>query len=73
MIHAGLECGILGGKYPGLDMISFGPQIRGAHSPDERVELASVEEFWTLLRALVAELATAGADGAEGGAPGAGR
>ncbi|QFU03084.1 Cytosol non-specific dipeptidase [Halomonas sp. THAF5a] len=73
VIHAGLECGILGGKYPGLDMISFGPQIRGAHSPDERVELASVEEFWTLLRALVAELATAGADGAEGGAPGAGR
>ncbi|WP_108447456.1 aminoacyl-histidine dipeptidase [Halomonas denitrificans] len=72
VIHAGLECGILGGKYPGLDMISFGPQIRGAHSPDERVELASVEEFWSLLRALVEELAAvdgeapAGADGASG-------
>ncbi|APE30572.1 cytosol nonspecific dipeptidase [Halomonas aestuarii] len=58
VIHAGLECGILGGKYPQLDMISFGPLIRGAHSPDERVELDSVEEFWTLLRALVEDLAT---------------
>lgn len=57
VIHAGLECGILGGKYPALEMISFGPQIRGAHSPDERVELESVEEFWRLLRALVEELA----------------
>ncbi|WP_445158667.1 aminoacyl-histidine dipeptidase [Halomonas sp. E14] len=57
VIHAGLECGILAGKYPGLEMISFGPLIRGAHSPDERVELASVEEFWELLRALVADLA----------------
>ena len=57
VIHAGLECGILGGKYPHLEMISFGPLIRGAHSPDERVEIASVEEFWTLLRALVEDLA----------------
>ena len=57
VIHAGLECGILGGKYPELEMISFGPLIRGAHSPDERVEVASVEEFWTLLRALVEDLA----------------
>ncbi|MBS9403874.1 aminoacyl-histidine dipeptidase [Halomonas sp. TRM85114] len=57
VIHAGLECGILGGKYPQLDMISFGPLIRGAHSPDERVELASVEEFWMLLRGLIEELA----------------
>ncbi|TDO07649.1 MULTISPECIES: aminoacyl-histidine dipeptidase [Halomonas] len=57
VIHAGLECGILGGKYPKLDMISFGPLIRGAHSPDERVELASVAEFWTLLRALIEDLA----------------
>lgn len=57
VIHAGLECGILGGKYPALEMISFGPQIRGAHSPDERVEIDSVEEFWQLLRALVEELA----------------
>ncbi|MCA1768672.1 MAG: aminoacyl-histidine dipeptidase [Halomonas sp.] len=57
VIHAGLECGILGGKYPQLEMISFGPLIRGAHSPDERVEIASVAEFWTLLRALVEDLA----------------
>ncbi|MEA3251572.1 MAG: aminoacyl-histidine dipeptidase [Pseudomonadota bacterium] len=57
VIHAGLECGILGGKYPALEMISFGPQIRGAHSPDERVEIDSVEEFWLLLRALVEKLA----------------
>lgn len=59
VIHAGLECGILAGKYPRLDMISFGPSIRGAHSPDERVELSSVEEFWMLLRALVEDLAQA--------------
>ncbi|MDR9438399.1 MAG: aminoacyl-histidine dipeptidase [Halomonas sp.] len=57
VIHAGLECGILGGKYPQLDMISFGPLIRGAHSPDERVALDSVSEFWGLLRALVEDLA----------------
>lgn len=57
VIHAGLECGILGGKYPALEMISFGPQIRGAHSPDERVEIDSVDEFWHLLRALIEELA----------------
>ncbi|MCE9682702.1 aminoacyl-histidine dipeptidase [Halomonas alkalisoli] len=57
VIHAGLECGILAGKYPHLDMISFGPLIRGAHSPDERVELASVEEFWALLRGLIEDLA----------------
>lgn len=58
VIHAGLECGILGSKYPHLDMISFGPLIRGAHSPDERVELNSVEEFWDMLRALIEQLAT---------------
>ncbi|WFE73054.1 aminoacyl-histidine dipeptidase [Halomonas sp. M1] len=59
VIHAGLECGILGSKYPHLDMISFGPLIRGAHSPDERVELDSVAEFWDMLRALIEQLATA--------------
>ncbi|MGM0704131.1 MAG: aminoacyl-histidine dipeptidase [Pseudomonadota bacterium] len=57
VIHAGLECGILAGKYPNLEMISFGPLIRGAHSPEERVELDSVGEFWMLLRGLVASLA----------------
>lgn len=38
-IHAGLECGMLGEKYPGMDMVSFGPTIKGAHSPDERVQV----------------------------------
>lgn len=44
--HAGLECGILGSNYPGMDMISFGPTIHGAHSPDERVNIKSVQKFW---------------------------
>lgn len=44
--HAGLECGILGTNYPGMDMISFGPNIRGAHSPDEKVQISSVQKFW---------------------------
>ncbi len=56
VIHAGLECGIIGAKYPELDMISFGPLIRGAHSPEEKVELRSVEEFWQLLTLLVQRL-----------------
>ena len=56
-IHAGLECGILGKKIPGIDMISFGPQIEYPHSPDERVNLASVNRFYTLVGATLAELA----------------
>ena len=48
-IHAGLECGLFQGKYPDLDMISFGPTILGVHSPDERLELATVDKFWVLL------------------------
>ncbi len=44
--HAGLECGILGKNYPEMDMISFGPTIKGAHSPDEKVNISSVEKFW---------------------------
>ena len=47
--HAGLECGILGNNYPEMDMISFGPTIKGAHSPDERVSISSVKKFWTFL------------------------
>lgn len=47
--HAGLECGILGTNYPGMDMISFGPNIRGAHSPDEKVQISSVQKFWGYL------------------------
>ncbi|MBE3086014.1 MAG: aminoacyl-histidine dipeptidase [Bacteroidetes bacterium] len=48
-IHAGLECGILGGVYPNLDMISFGPTIRFPHSPGEKVNIASVGKFWDFL------------------------
>jgi len=51
--HAGLECGILGQNYPDMDMISFGPTIRGAHSPDERVQISSVQKFWTFLLAIL--------------------
>jgi dipeptidase D len=48
--HAGLECGILGKHLPGVDMISFGPNIRAAHSPDEKVQISSVQKFWTYLQ-----------------------
>jgi dipeptidase D len=52
-IHAGLECGIIGDRFPGMDMISFGPTITGAHSPDERVDVTSVKRFWELLTAML--------------------
>ena len=48
-IHAGLECGILGAIYPKWDMISFGPNIRFPHSPDEKVEIEGVGKFWDYL------------------------
>jgi dipeptidase D len=47
-IHAGLECGLIGDKYPGMDMISYGPTIKGAHSPDERIKIDTVDKFWEL-------------------------
>jgi dipeptidase D len=56
-VHAGLECGIVGEKYPGMDMISFGPQIDFPHSPDERVKVGSVAEFYEVLLAVLEELA----------------
>ena len=49
IIHAGLECGILGTHYPQMDMISFGPTIRYPHSPDEKVNIATVQKFWDFL------------------------
>jgi dipeptidase D len=49
VIHAGLECGILGARYPHWDMISFGPTIRGPHSPDEKVKIDTVGLFWEYL------------------------
>jgi dipeptidase D len=51
--HAGLECGILGQNYPGMDMISFGPTIKGAHSPDERAHIPSVVKFWDYLQEIL--------------------
>ena len=56
VIHAGLECGIIGAKYSGMDIVSFGPTIRGAHAPGETVEIASVERCWHLLQAILREL-----------------
>ncbi len=56
-IHAGLECGIIGEKYPGTDMISFGPDIENPHSPDERINIPSVDKFWELLKELLGTLA----------------
>ncbi len=53
VIHAGLECGIIGATYPGMDMVSFGPTIRGAHAPGEGVEVASVGRCYTLLKAIL--------------------
>ena len=47
--HAGLECGILGQNYPNIDMVSFGPNIKGAHSPDERAQISSTQKFWKFL------------------------
>ena len=47
-VHAGLECGLIGEQYPGIDMISYGPTIKGAHSPDERLLIETVGQFWDL-------------------------
>lgn len=56
IIHAGLECGIIGRNYPGMDMISFGPTIKYPHSPDERVNIPSVEKFYHFLLATLKAL-----------------
>ncbi|MBP8976202.1 MAG: aminoacyl-histidine dipeptidase [Bacteroidetes bacterium] len=52
-VHAGLECGIIGEKNPGMDMISFGPTLEGVHSPDEKIYIDSVEKFWKFLLAIL--------------------
>ena len=54
-IHAGLECGLFLQKYPALDMISFGPTIKGAHTPEERLDIKTVEKFWLFLLHLLKE------------------
>lgn len=55
-IHAGLECGILAELYPNLEIISFGPNISGAHSPDEQLQISSTQKFWTYLTNVLAEI-----------------
>ncbi len=48
-VHAGLECGIIGEKYPGMDMVSFGPTLEGVHSPDEKIHIDTVDKYWDFL------------------------
>lgn len=55
-IHAGLECGLIGDVYPEMDMISYGPTIKGAHSPDERLLISTVEKFWDLTVKVLEEI-----------------
>jgi dipeptidase D len=52
-IHAGLECGLFTEKFPGLDMVSFGPTLRGVHAPGERLDLASLDKFVALLKDVI--------------------
>jgi dipeptidase D len=54
--HAGLECGILGTNYPEMEMISFGPNIKGAHSPDERAQISSVQKYWKFVLEILKEI-----------------
>ena len=56
-IHAGLECGIIGEKYPGMDMISFGPTLEGVHSPDEKIHIDTVPKFWGFLLGILKNVA----------------
>ena len=55
-VHAGLECGLIGEKVSGMDMVSFGPQMVGVHAPGERVHIPSVGRFWKLFAAILDEL-----------------
>ncbi|MBC7555380.1 MAG: beta-Ala-His dipeptidase, partial [Chryseobacterium sp.] len=54
--HAGLECGIIGANYPEMEMVSFGPTIRGAHSPDERASISSTQKFWKFLQEILVNI-----------------
>lgn len=55
-IHAGLECGIIGERYPGMDMVSFGPTLVGVHAPGERIQISTVSRYWALLGAVLDDL-----------------
>lgn len=59
-VHAGLECGLIGDKYPGMDMISYGPEIKGAHSPDEKLQITSTKRFWELTLDVLKRIPEAG-------------
>jgi dipeptidase D len=59
-IHAGLECGLIGDVYPQMDMISYGPTIKGAHSPDERLLIDTVDKFWKLTIAVLKDIPVTG-------------
>ena len=54
--HAGLECGIIGANYPEMEMVSFGPTIRGAHSPDEKANISSTQKFWSFTKDILANI-----------------
>ena len=56
VIHAGLECGIIGSHYPEMDMISFGPTILGAHSPEEKASISSTQKFWRFFREILGNI-----------------
>ena len=56
-IHAGLECGLIGEKYPGMEMASFGPDVRDAHTPEENLSISSTQRFWSLLVDVLERLA----------------
>ena len=56
--HAGLECGIIGANYPTMDMVSFGPTIKGAHSPEERASISSTQKFWKFLKEILSQIPT---------------
>ena len=56
MIHAGLECGIIGANYPKMDMVSFGPTLESPHTPSERVHIASVKKFYDLIAAVLEQI-----------------
>jgi dipeptidase D len=57
-IHAGLECGLIGEKYPDMDMISFGPTLKDVHSPDERVQISTVGNCWKLVQEMMKNVPT---------------
>ena len=58
IVHAGLECGIIGSKYEGMDMISFGPTIKNPHSPDEKLKISTIGQVWDFLAALLKSMKT---------------